>query len=389
MKTSSKPNIFEVGRNTKPAMPSQVEIDALTTLFQQGRVAELEKQILRMTQQYPQHGVAWKFMGVLLRMQGKLAESLKPMQTACKLLPYDHEAFNNLGSTLEALKEPKFAEACYQRAIQVKPDYADGLLNLAHLLLHNGRPQEAAPLFERRLALTPDDDYVRHLVMSLRGQQSERATPGYVAKIFDNQADNFEAHWVEGLQYTVPRQLADLINACGQAPQGPWRVLDLGCGTGLMGVAIASRASELIGVDLSPKMLEKARSKGVYQSLLQADIDTVMKAEAAGSFDLITSADVFIHIGKIDEIVAEARRLLRTGGLMAFSVETLELPEADTAQAATEYRLKASGRYGQSGAYLARLAEQHGFKALSITDTTLRTEVDKPVPGQLVIWQAI
>ena len=385
MNKSQAPNIFEIGKTHRPAQPSEAEIQSTLALFQQGRFADTEQQALRLTKLYPQNSFGWKILGVVLRCTNRLADSLKPMQTACKLAPRDHEAFNNLGSTLQALGDTRHAEPCYRHAIEQNPKYETAVANLAHMLFSLNRRDEALPLFERKLALTPDDDYVRHMVSFLRGDQTDRATAEYVTRTFDEYAQTFETHLQKGLQYDVPQRLAELIAQSGQAPAGQWRALDLGCGTGLVGEAIRAQCGELVGIDLSERMLDKAREKNIYQALICSDLLPAMQAEPAASFDVVTSADVFIYIGKIDEIVQQARRVLRGGGLMAFSVEDIDA--AATGQ--PEYQLKSSsGRYGQSAAYLNRLASENGFKVLSMQDCVLRKEEDVPMHGKLVLWQA-
>ena len=59
----------------------------------------------------------------------------------------------------------------------------------------------------------------------------------------------------------------------------------------------------------------------------------MMKAEPASSYDLVTAADVFIYVGRLDAL-CEVCRLLRPSGLFMFSVESLDLsayPQVRTA----------------------------------------------------------
>ena len=53
-----------------------------------------------------------------------------------------------------------------------------------------------------------------------------------------------------------------------------------------------------------------------------------MRQEREATYDLVLAADVFVYIGKLDEMMAEARRVLRPGGLMGFSIENIETPGA-------------------------------------------------------------
>ncbi len=385
MKQTATPNIFQAASN-KPQSPTQAEMHMVIGFLQQGRLVDAERAAQRMSAQYPQSGEAWKVLGAVLRFAGRVHDALKPMQTACKLLPSDHEAFNNLGGTLQILGDTHHAEACYKHAIQLRPEYADAIGNLGTMLLSLGRHQDALPLLERKLALTPDDGYIRHLRDALLGAPSERAPAVYVARIFDEQAQSHDAR-AEAQGYKVPQALLALIEDSGSAPATPWRVLDLGCGTGLMAQALRAKASDIIGVDLSGRMLAKAHAKNLYQGLRQGDIVDAMAAETEASFDIVTAADVFIHTGKLDDVIAQGKRLLRAGGLLAFSVEQLA-PAADAQAAQPDHQLKAAARHGHSAAYLARLAEAHGFKSLAQADTVLRTENGQPQQGFLLVWQA-
>jgi predicted TPR repeat methyltransferase len=104
---------------------------------------------------------------------------------------------------------------------------------------------------------------------------------------------------------------------------------------------------------------------------------TALRDEAA-NYDVVTAADVFIYVGKIDEVVATIRRVLRPGGLFAFSVE------AATTQ---EYRLGIMGRYAHSPDYLQRLAAENGFEVEVLRATRIRFEHRQPVAGWLAVWR--
>jgi predicted TPR repeat methyltransferase len=389
-KTSSSPNIFQMGKAAPARQPGAVEIQTGVALFQQGRLPEAEQYALMLTRQYPTHGFGWKMLGLVIQRQGRLQDALAPMQTAAKLLPQDHEAFNNLAGNFQQLGHSENAIVCYRHALALQPEFLPALNNLAELHVALGQHEEALPLFERRLALNPDDGYAAHQVAMRRGENTERAPSDYVAQTFDNYADKFDSHLQDTLQYKTPSDLAALVFDSGHAPAGKLRVMDLGCGTGLVGEAVAPHAGEIVGVDISSRMLEKARAKQVYQLLVCGEIVPVMQAELPASFDLLISADVFIYIGKLDDIAKEGRRLLRSGGLMAFSVEDIEptMLKDGGQSAEPDYQLKKSGRYGQSLGYLDRLASTHGFQQIACKPAVIRMESDVPVMGHLILWQA-
>jgi SAM-dependent methyltransferase len=88
---------------------------------------------------------------------------------------------------------------------------------------------------------------------------------------------------------------------------------DLGCGTGRTGAWLAAHGvGGIDGVDLSPRMLEAARGRGVYRSLHEAEVgDSGLEA---GSYDLVVSCLVDEHLADLRPLYAEATRLLEAGG---------------------------------------------------------------------------
>jgi predicted TPR repeat methyltransferase len=300
----------------------------------------------------------------------------------------DHApAHVNLGVALRARGKLDEAIASYRRAIDIDPRLVVAHVNLGNDLMTKGANAEAIATFEKVLELDPRND-AAHVLAALKGGDAERAPSDYVAKLFDWYAPTFDSHLVEGLGYSVPEKLAALLQ-----PHAPgakrWTVLDLGCGTGLAGVAVAPFAQSMVGVDLSGKMLDKARERGLYDRLEQRDLLDMMQTEPPASYDLVVAADVFVYIGKLDELALECRRLLRPEGLFAFSVESLDsLDEAGAAgSTARDYRLNDTGRFAHSADYLARLCKQSGFAHLGTTTTQSRINQGKPVQGYLVLWK--
>lgn len=371
---------------TRPAAPgtlTPLEEQVVLQLYAQGRLPEAERAARAITERLPQHPFGWKALGAIIKAQKRALEALPIQQQAAKLSPQDPEAFNNLGGTLEELGHTAHAETCYRHALDAKADFLPALDNLFELLNRQKRWDDLTPIAERRLQHRPDDGHLQHLVAMLTGKQTDSAPKAYVEGLFNDYANEFDHHLQHTLKYHVPQDLAALVQQhASQA--GGWRVLDLGCGTGLVGEALAPQSSELIGVDLADKMLEKARSRQIYQELVQDEVVHYMTQAANERFDVITSADVFIYVGRLDEVMAEARRLLPAGGLLAFSIETCA-PENDTE--GRGYRLLSSGRYAHTLDYVQRLGQAHGFTPLAAVDTVLRTENEQPLAGQLVVWQ--
>jgi predicted TPR repeat methyltransferase len=301
------------------------------------------------------------------------------------------EAHNNLGIVLHELARPDEAEASYRKALQIRPDYSDAHANLAHTLSSLGRTNEALACYQRQIELDPEAVSAQHHIAALTGKNTERAPDRYIENLFDSYADKFDTHLQQELEYEAPAKLAALVERRLAPVAEKWNILDLGCGTGLVGSAMAPFAQRLVGVDLSEKMLKKANARNIYQRLERSDLLVMMRSEEASSYDVIVAADVFIYLGKIDEIVGEIKRLLRPGGVFAFSIETLDPPSNEEASRSSEqeYRLKETGRYSQSISYLARLASANDFLSQEMVAVQIRMEKGKPVKGHLVLWESL
>ncbi|MGC4061152.1 MAG: tetratricopeptide repeat protein [Aquabacterium sp.] len=363
--------------------PTQLERAMLVSLYTSGQLSEALAVARDFTARFPKHVLGWKVLGATLKTLGHVQASLEPMQKAVMLSPHDHEAFNNLGVTLKDLGRIDHAIGCYRQALALKPDYADALGNLGAALREQGKVDEALDSYRKKLRLTPDDQETAHHVAALSGEQTRRAPEQYVVGVFNNYAGTFDAHLQETLHYHVPAELTALLTRACPPPPDKWRVLDLGCGTGLVGQAIAPFARQLVGVDLAPKMLEKAAAKGLYTRLACADLVAMMQAEAPGSHDVVIAADVFIYVGMLDDVVHETKRVLVPGGLVAFSVESTR-PDA----APGSYQLLSSGRYGHSAGYLAQLAQAHGFDQVETAPVRIRSDANGDIMGSLVVWRA-
>ena len=99
------------------------------------------------------------------------------------------------------------------------------------------------------------------------------------------------------------------------------RVLDAGCGAGPMSVALAERGAQVVGVDISPQLLEVARKRtpeAVASRITYTPGD--MLDEGHGSFDYVMAMDSLIHYEAADIGRALARLMARTGQAVVFTI---------------------------------------------------------------------
>lgn len=246
---------------------------------------------------------------------------------------------------------------------------------LAHALDAAGRREDAAVALRAAARLAPEDAYIAHLVATADGAATDRAGAGYVAAVFDGYAPHFETSLI-GLGYRVPgliRLALDRLRP--DAPLGP--VLDLGCGTGLAGVALHDRLGDvLVGVDLSRRMLDQARAKGIYTELVAADLLDALRGMDR-RFDVIAAADVFCYLGRLDAVLAACTPRLAPDGLLLFSVER--------SAEGSGYTLHRQGRYAHAPDLLRADLAAAGLVPVEMREEVIRHDLGRPVDGLLVV----
>jgi SAM-dependent methyltransferase len=117
------------------------------------------------------------------------------------------------------------------------------------------------------------------------------------------------------------RLLAPFLDRAADAhPRG--KALDLGCGTGVVSLALVRRGFAVVGVDHSPEMLEIARSKlaGFPATLETGDVRALRFPDE--EFDCVTIQGLLHHLEDFGPCVREANRVLRPGGYLYISEPT-------------------------------------------------------------------
>ena len=317
-------------------------------------------------------------LGETLHKQGRADEALATYRKALHSYPDNPTLLSSMGIALRTLGRVDEAIAHYKKAIAVRPDIPELHNNLGVIYKAQGKLSEAAACFRQVLELRPNDGSARHLLNALQQQTTDCAPRGYVQETFDNYAQGFDKHLAGKLEYRVPEIMGKAIKTFLAHNSQKMDILDLGCGTGLVGVELREISRRLVGIDLSPKMIAKARERGVYDQLVVGDVLDHMTKLEQDTFDLVTSADVFVYIGNLHPVFEHCRRILCPGGLFAFSLEALPDENRD-------FVLAATGRYQQSRAYIGKLSQHFGFIEVHFTPIHVRKEQDQPVNGYIYL----
>jgi predicted TPR repeat methyltransferase len=275
----------------------------------------------------------------------------------------------------EALLQSEMLPAAigeFQRALRLDPGLAEARLGLGRAWLRAGEAQKALEIFAD---LTPDDAPLldSHRAEAQRMLAAPRSDAGYVRHLFDQFSGDYDQRMLGNLAYAAPqilRALADLV----MAGRTGLSILDLGCGTGLAGVAFRDLADRLDGIDLSPAMIEKARARGLYDSLVVGDLESALAA-GHSHYDLILAADTLVYLGELDAVFAGVSRRLAQNGFFLFTIEKQD--EGD-------FTLGPKRRWRHSPDYVKALAAGAGLTVAGLVACAPRTEANVPVEGLAV-----
>lgn len=147
--------------------------------------------------------------------------------------------------------------------------------------------------------------------------------------VFSARADLY----VSSASHVDPQVLGWLVEMA--QPQPTWRVLDVATGTGHTAFAFAPYVAEIIGIDLTPRMLSEAEKLAVQQGVtnvrfVEADIHELPFDDETfddAQFDLVTCRRAAHHFSDIQEALAEMVRMLKPGGLLL--LDDRSVPEDD------------------------------------------------------------
>ena len=362
---------FRASLSLLPGRPSTLTNLAFT-LLKLGRPAEALPLLDEVLAQSPQDTEALGHRGVALTELRRPAEACAAFEALVQRVPERPEAWFHLAQTRQMLDQPAAALDAYDRCVALRPNHGITWSQRGSALRELGRADEAAASFERALALGDDPGLNHYYLAAARGDAGPAAAPvDYVQRLFDDYAADFDHHLVDELGYCAPDVLQRLV--VGLQRPGFGSVLDLGCGTGLCAPLLRPLAQRLQGVDLSAAMIDRARDRGLYDALQQAELCQYL-ASTDERFDLIVACDVLIYLGDLAPVWSGARRVLRPGGVFAFSVE---------AGAATrDFQLQASLRYAHGEQPLRAQAAAHGFAVLRTDTAALRVDQAQTVTGQ-------
>lgn len=259
-----------------------------------------------------------------------------------------------------------------QRVLRTEPGRGEAALRLGNLWTRLGDAGRAKPWFERALAIDPDSAEAAGALRDFA--KMDALTPDYIRTLFDQYVDRFDVELLGTLGYAAPQLVAAALVRCGVRRKSE-TILDLGCGTGLSGMALWPFATTLDGVDLSPRMAEKADTRDIYETLSVGDAVEFLEGTFR-SWSIIAAVDTLNYIGDLHPVLAASAQRLESNGLFAGTVEKRDAGGV----ALTEKR-----RYAHSQDHVEAAAKAAGFSIVDMSEGTLRTEARVPVIGLVFV----
>lgn len=306
--------------------------------------------------------------------------------SACKALAIDSRqplAWMAKGNAEACARRIDEAIASYEQVIALQPGLFAAHHSLCRLLLQQEqrhwwsrrRLSRTRRAYQRWAEADPHGTTARFMLQALQGDALPARMPDEVVRAtFDHFAPDFERQLAQ-LDYCGPQRVMDALERAGIRQGADLQVLDAGCGTGLAGPLLRPLARRLVGVDLSPPMLGKAKAKGCYDQLEEGELASWLGLQS-DCFDLLVSVDVLNYFGELESVLRAAAGALRPGGRIAFTVERSAQPG---------YCLTCAGRYAHHRDYVAQCLASAGFEQTVVESISLRKESGQPVQAWLFL----
>ena len=307
------------------------------------------------------------------------AESINSLVTSSGDLIADRRY--RFGRDLAGRGDFAAAADLFAQAIEAAPAFAPAWFALGEARVKLGDGLGAAAAFRRALAIDPADRWgaALHLARLGAGDAAHAMSRVYVRALFDQYASRFDEA-LQGLAYEGPVRLREAVKQA--RPDATFNhMLDMGCGTGLAGVAFRPHVRRLTGIDLSPAMVARAHAKQVYDRLETGDLMRCLAAQQSngGVYDLVVAADVFVYLFDLAPVAAAVAGVLCPNGLFAFTVET---------HGGEGVELSEKLRYRHSTDHVRNALEAAGLCVWKLSPVATRTEAGENVPGLLALAAA-
>lgn len=325
-----------------------------------------EKLYKKALEHNPQNLAAHTNLANLLFRQNRVAEALEEYRQAIIIAPEKPELTYNLGVVLKSTGNYEQALTLMFQAYYDSPEYDDWALGIAETLtlLAEKESQKAQVISKNWLDKMPQNTVARHINAVLNDRLSD-CEKEYNRLLFDYFAADYEKT-LSNIKYSAVNKIADLD------ADFRGKILDLGCGSGLVGQRLKSPQNSFTGVDISARMIALARQKNVYEEFYEGDIVEYLSRHKNNLSPIIIAADVFCYFADLCSIFE-----LCYPSKLIFSVES------DTKT--KDYKIYATGRVKHNPRWIKEKLKKVGYKNIYTENLVLRQENGVDVDGVLFV----
>ncbi|QEA11749.1 tetratricopeptide repeat protein [Comamonas flocculans] len=376
-KSGNVKGAFEMLRKSVATAPgwSPGLLELALLLARQNQFAEALEKAEEVARLEPKNPLVLAGVVDIAHRAGHTEMAVRHLRRGLELVPGDPQLRRLLARDLSTLGQYDEALQVWGGLLAQDPHDREALFGRVNTCVAMGRPTDAAADTATLAQLLPDDPVVAYYGQLASGETPAHQPVELNRALFDGMAELYDQHVVRGLGYRLPKIVADKI--LQRYPQKHLNVLDLGCGTGLLGVCLGRLDGFLIGVEVSQKMIEQAARHKVYDRFHTVDLNEALAATPEAQYEVLAALDVFIYTGELSRAMADAHRILQPAGDFYFSCELAPEEGADLI-------LQPNGRYAHKRSHVARLCREAGFESVEIEELDLRREAGAAVRGILV-----
>lgn len=306
---------------------------------------------------------------------GDLETAIRYIQNGLRAIPGNIPLSLLLARDLRSLGRFDESAAVLQGLIDALPEQVQAHYEMVLTQIAAGRAAQAQASSALLVKLQPENKLFAYYHAITQGETPAQQPAELYVSLFDSLAEGYDLNMFQQLGYRLPKIVAEKIKA--RFPDNKFNVLDLGCGTGLLGVFLGRIDGYLIGVDQSIKMIEQAERHHVYDQFHTVNLHDALRETPASIYEVISALDVFIYSGNLETAIADALRVLKPAGEFIFSCE--KAPEDGA-----NWVLNTQGRYAHKLSYIQAMCQQAGYAEVAVEELVLRTEGGTPVEGFLV-----
>lgn len=368
----------------------------------------------------PEHSDTLSNLGVVYLKKDKPQTAVDYFTKALAFDIHHQDSRNNLAATFMQYDRYENAARHYHELLKVEPDNEEYHYNIAVAYMNLGHLNEAVIHFEqvleknlfhaascnnlaavywrlenkekaqeylsKALKINPENKVTLYMFAALNHKKHQNSTfeqgapAEYVKNLFDNYAVQYDAHLCQQLQYQLPEEINKLLSDNIQKSEADvLNVLDLGCGTGLLGQYLKQYYHSLIGVDLSGKMLKNAEKTGFYEKLHEDEIIHFLQ-NTSEKFDAIIAAEVFEYFGDLNLVFQEVSVHLKSKGIFIFSIEITQKKD---------FILQETARFAHNPEYIQALAKKYHLSMIKQIATTARLQDHQPLSSCLFMLKSL